>query len=167
MEKSLFWDSSDDDRVLIAEDFLSYFSVMISPGIFPSIADNLKVLPGSGLSVVVSPGRASLENARLYQLDSPKTLPVSPDMSFPRINRVVVRCDKINREITAEILQGTPAANPSPPTLTRNVSVWELCLANVYIPGNAGGVAPGNITDTRLDQSLCGVVNSLVGAVYE
>jgi len=167
MEKSLFWNSSDDDRVLMAEEFLLYFSVMISEGIFPCIADNLKVLPGNGLNIVVSVGSASLEMARLYHNDSPKTLPIAPDIALPRINRVVVRCDKINRVTTAEILTGTPATNPVPPPLTRDVSVWELCLADIHVPANASAISAGNIIDTRLDPSLCGVVNSLVAAVYE
>jgi hypothetical protein len=64
-------------------------------------------------------------------------------------------------------VEGTPAAKPSPPDLTRNTDIYDLCLAEVSVPQAATEIVAANITDTRLNTALCGLVNSLVSAVYE
>ncbi|MFU1798748.1 hypothetical protein ACM1RC_33310, partial [Paenibacillus azoreducens] len=53
-------------------------------------------------------------------------------------------------------------SNPSPPNLTRSGSVYEISLAQVRVNANSTIVKPGNIKDERLDQTVCGLVNSLV-----
>ena len=53
------------------------------------------------------------------------------------------------------------------PALTRNADVHELGLADVTIPQAATAVNVANISDTRLNNNLCGLINSLVSAVYE
>ena len=51
--------------------------------------------------------------------------------------------------------------------LTRNNDVWELGIADIAVGKGVVSLSSGNITDTRLNASLCGLVNSLVSAVYE
>ena len=87
------------------------------------------------------------------------------DGVYPRIDRVVVKLNIIDREIVLAVLTGTPSASPTAPLLTRTSDVYELCLAEIEIP--QGAVTVGEITDTRLDTELCGLVGSLVSAVYE
>ncbi|MFT8887771.1 MAG: hypothetical protein ABF904_03040 [Ethanoligenens sp.] len=60
-------------------------------------------------------------------------------------------------------LQATPMA----PALTRTSDVYEIGIADMLIPAAATLIAANNITDTRLNTSLCGLVNSLITAVYE
>jgi len=47
--------------------------------------------------------------------------------------------------------------------LTRNASVWELGLANLFIAKNTTTITQTRITDTRLDSDRCGVVASIIG----
>ena len=54
------------------------------------------------------------------------------------------------------MLKGTAASAPVQPTLTRNDAVFEIALANIYIPVNATTISDERITDTRADTSRCG-----------
>jgi len=167
MQKSGFFNSSGGDRIYNAADFASYFGKLVSNGIFYAAANNLQVTAASGMSVSVQAGAAWI-NGYSYENTSPLTLTLATaDGVNPRIDRVVVRWSAINRSIILAVITGSAAATPAVPALTRNNDVWELGLADIAVAKGAVSIAAGNITDTRLNTSLCGLVNSLVSAVYE
>jgi len=85
----------------------------------------------------------------------------------PRIDRVVVRFSAVERGIHLEVLTGTPAEIPAAPVLTRSNDTYELGIADILVPKGSVTVTALNIIDTRLNTTLCGLVNSLVTAVYE
>lgn len=163
----MFFNSSGGDRVYNATDFASYFGKLVSNGIFYAAANNLQVSAASGMGVSVQAGAAWI-NGYSYENTSPLSLAIpTADGVNPRIDRVVVRWSAVNRGINIVIKSGTAAANPAAPALTRNNDVWELGLADIAVAKGAVSIVAGNITDTRLNTSLCGLVNSLVSAVYE
>jgi hypothetical protein len=65
------------------------------------------------------------------------------------------------------VLTGAANPNPAPPTLTRTPEVYELGIANILVPAGVITIPPANTTDTRADPTVCGLVNSLVAAVYQ
>jgi hypothetical protein len=167
MERSGFFNSSGGDRVYDATDFARYFGGLVSNGVFWAAASNLRVSPGASVSVSVAPGSAWI-NGYSYENTSPLALTLeTPHGVNPRIDRVVLRLSMPERRIYAAVKTGTPAALPEPPDLTRTSDVYELALADVTVPRAAVSLASGNIADQRQNQSLCGLVNSLVSAVYE
>ena len=167
MEKSGFFNSSGGDRTYDAADFAAYFGSLVTNGIFYSDPANLQVTPGSGLAVSIAPGSAWIGGYRYENTEALSKTLATANGSYPRIDRIVIRWSLLNRNIMAEILTGTAAATPSAPALTRSPDVYELCIAELLVPQAATQVTAGNITDTRLNTSLCGSVNSLVTAVYE
>ena len=65
--------------------------MFIGNGVFGSPTNQLKVIPGSGLSVIVSEGWAFI-NGNWYHNDSPKSLAVTANTSgSQRIDSVKVR----------------------------------------------------------------------------
>jgi len=167
MQKSGFFNSSGGDRIYNAADFASYFGKLVSNGIFYAAANNLQVTAASGMGVSVQAGAAWI-NGYSYENTSPLTLTLTTaDGVNPRIDRIVVRWSAINRSITLAVITGSASATPAIPALTHNNDVWELALADIAVAKGAVSIATGNITDTRLNTSLCGLVNSLVSAVYE
>lgn len=167
MEKSGFFNSSDGDRVYDAADFAAYFGNLVSNGVFYASATNLQATPGNGLAVSVAAGSAWINGYRYENTDDLNLPLTTANGSNPRIDRIVVRLSQVSRSIQLAIVDGTPAATPSAPALTRTSDVYELGIADVLIPAAATSIATNNITDTRLNTSLCGLVNSLVTAVYE
>lgn len=167
MEKSGFFNSSGGDRVYDATDFARYFGCLATNGVFWASASNLRVSPGAGVSVTVAPGSAWI-NGYSYENTSPLALALeTPHGVNARIDRVVLRLSMPERRIYAAIKTGTPATMPGPPELTRTSDVYELALADVTVPRAAVSLATSNVADQRLNQNLCGLVNSLVSAVYE
>nr|DAT88720.1 MAG TPA: Receptor Binding Protein [Caudoviricetes sp.] len=167
MEKSGFFNSSDGDRVYDATDFAAYFGSLVSNGVFYASATNLQATPGNGLAVSVAAGSAWINGYRYENTDDLNLPLTTANGSNPRIDRIVVRLSQVSRSIQLAVVDGTPAATPSTPALTRTSDIYELGIADVLIPAAATSIATNNITDTRLNTSLCGLVNSLVTAVYE
>jgi len=167
MEKSGFFNSSSGDRIYDATDFAAYFGDLVSNGIFYRNTDNLRVGVAVGMQVLVQPGSAWI-NGYHYVNTTPLDLPIATaDGVNPRIDRVVLRWSNVGREISLAVLTGTPAPTPSPPNLTRNTDTWELGIATVFVVRGAVVIEAGNISDTRMSPTVCGLVNSLVSAVYE
>ncbi len=167
MEKSGFFNSSSGDRIYDAVDFAAYFGSLVTNGVFYQVATNLQVSPGSGLGVSVAAGSAWINGYR-YENTGALNMPLTTaNGSNPRIDRIVVRLSQVSRNIQLAVITGTAAATPVAPALTRTSDVYELGIADVLVPTAATSIIANNITDTRLNTNLCGLVNSLVSAVYE
>lgn len=167
MEKSGFFNSSGGDRVYDATDFAAYFGSLVSNGIFYKTADNLKVVAATGMTVTVQPGAAFING---YNYRNTTTLDIQLNTASgvnPRIDRVVLRWSNVNRNIQLAVKTGAAATVPSPPDLTRTDDAYELGIADITVAQGAVSVTNDNISDTRLNTNLCGLVNSLISAVYE
>lgn len=134
-------------------------------GVFLSPSTSLQVLQNEDMTVLVKEGAANV-NGRHFMEESDRVLTVqAADAGLDRIDTVALRLnlDMSALNIDLYILKGTAAATPSAPTLTRNASVWELGLANLFITKGVVTITQERITDTRLDSERCGVVASIVG----
>ena len=167
MEKSGFFNSSGGDRVYSATDFAAYFGKLVSNGIFYASGTNLQVTPGSGMALSVAAGSAWI-NGYSYENTDSLTLNLATASGVnPRIDRVVVRFSAVERRIYLAVLTGTPAETPTAPALIRSNDTFELGLTDILVPKGSVTISAINLTDTRLSTALCGLVNSLVTAVYE
>ena len=63
-----------------------------------------------------------------------------------------------NRSLSIELKENTT-------TLRRDSDVWELQIASIHVKQNAMAINQSDITDTRLDSSVCGVVTSVINQV--
>jgi hypothetical protein len=167
MEKSGFFNSSGGDRVYNASDFAAYFGKLVSNGIFYATATNLQVIAATGMKVAVQAGSAWINGYAYENTDTLELELATASGVNPRIDRMVVRWSAVNREIRLAILTGVAAASPVAPELTRTNDVYELGIADIAVAKGTVAITAGSITDTRLHTSLCGLVNSLVSAVYE
>ncbi|MEK5215319.1 hypothetical protein [Psychrobacillus sp. FSL H8-0487] len=162
-EEFFMFDSVDADREVTAADFAKYYHELLTNGVFyRNNLPSLKVAKSVGLVSNIEIGAAFVEGY-LYRNTAPiDLLHATGNASFPRIDRVVVRLNRniANRDIRVVIKQGIPATTPLVPALERNDLVYELSLAQVRV--NAGTPAIATVIDERLDQSLCGVVSSIV-----
>lgn len=69
------------------------------------------------------------------------------------------------KDITLNVISGEAKATPIPPEVERTGKIKELSLATVYVEKNATSITQENITDTRLDTEVCGVVSVLIDQV--
>lgn len=163
MAESYFpFNSVDGDRVYKAEDFRNYFAQFIGNGVFYANANALKVTENGGMQVAVNAGAGWVAGAG-YINDSTLALTLAnADGALNRIDRVVLRCSYTERSIYVAVLQGAYSAQPVAPDLTRSADKYELALADVYVAAGATSITQTNITDQRLNTSLCGIVTGLI-----
>ncbi|GHU68359.1 hypothetical protein FACS1894184_10170 [Clostridia bacterium] len=162
----MFFNSSGDDRIYDAQNFAEYFGQLVSNGVFYAAPDNLLVTPGSGMKVKVAVGSAFISGYLLVNTSDLELTLATAHGAQPRIDRIVVRWSLPDREMTIAVLTGAPAAQPAATALTRNSSIYELGIADVLVPAAALTIPAANITDTRVNPTLCGLVSSHVSAVY-
>lgn len=162
-----FFDSVTGDRRYTADDISNYFLKLISNGVFASPSNAMQVQATTGMTVNVSAGWGFINckwinNSSAY----PLTLDAS-SLSQNRIDRIVLRLDTSfnGRCITIEVKKGTNAANPVPPTLTREGDIYELSLAQIYVAAEASSISQADITDERPDTSVCGWVTGLINQI--
>jgi len=163
MEKYSFFNSVSGDREYNASDFAEYFKQFLQSGIFPNPSTSLQVLANDNYVVSVQPGTAIVEGYMYYTDGKDLTLDVA-DGVLNRTDLMVVQLDIPNRKIETMVKKGVPATNPVPPLVERTDSIYELALAEIHIGKNAAGISQMNITDTRMDSSRAGWVNSTIQA---
>ena len=165
MEKSSFFNSVSGDRVYRAEEWAEYFASFIGNGVFPVPSTSLQVVAGSGMAVAVKTGKAWINGYFYYNTsDLPVTL-ATADGVLNRIDRIVVRWDLTERKISVAVKSSAPATSPIAPALQRDADAYELCLADVLVGAGVTAISQANITDRRLDGSLCGVVAGVVDQI--
>lgn len=155
------------DRTYNAEDVTSYLSALVGGGVIPTPSSSLQVTAAGGNMVVnVQPGQGFWTDGRKIVNTSVVPLTLAPsDVVNPRIDRVVMYCDYVERSVGLEVVTGTPASSPAAPALVRNVERYEYSLATVLVNANVTSVTQSNITDTRADSTVCGWVTGLIQQV--
>ena len=151
-----------------AADVAAYLAGLTS-GVF-SGAEDFPVTAAGGLTVTVGAGRGWVHPSRFTGYSITKreadtlTLPLA-DPSLPRIDRIVMRYDAGARAASLQVLQGTASSTPTAPAISRTELTYDLCLAEIARPAGSTSISTGQITDTRLDEALCGLVRDGVTGI--
>ena len=151
-----------------AADVAAYLAGLTS-GVF-SGAEDFPATAAGGLKVTVGAGRGWVHPSRFTGYSITKreadtlTMPLA-DPSLPRIDRIVMRYDAGARAASLQVLQGTASSTPTPPAISRTELIYDLCLAEITRPAGSTAVTTGQITDTRLDEKLCGIVRDGVTGI--
>ena len=165
MEKSSFFNSVSHDRTYRAEDWAEYFASFIGNGVFPVPSTGLQVVVDNGMNLLLKAGKAWI-NGYFYNNTSDLTITIgTADGQLNRIDRIVVRWDLTNRIISAEVKSSAYSASPTAPALQRDADIYELALADVYVGAGVTTITQSNITDQRLNTSLCGIVAAVVDQI--
>ena len=151
-----------------AADVAAYLAGLTS-GVFSS-AEDFPVTAAGGLKVTVGAGRGWVHPSRFTGYSITKreadtlTMPLA-DPSLPRIDRIVMRYDAGARAASLQVLQGAASSTPTAPAISRTELIYDLCLAEITRPAGSTSITTGQITDTRLDEALCGIVRDGVTGI--
>lgn len=151
-----------------AADVAAYLAGLTS-GVFSS-AEDFPVTAAGGLKVTVGAGRGWVHPSRFTGYSITKresdtlTMPLA-DPSLPRIDRIIMRYDAGARAASLQVLQGTASSTPTAPAISRTELIYDLCLAEITRPAGSTSITTGQITDTRLDEALCGLVRDGVTGI--
>lgn len=145
-----------------ADDASGYLATRQS-GVYSAEEDFAVSISGE-LSLTVSAGQAWVRPSRFKGrsiiMEQPTTLTLTAaDPVRTRIDRVVLRYDAAARQTRLQVLEGTPdSASPTAPAITRTALVYDLCLAEITRPAGSTAITAANLTDTRADEDVCGVM---------
>lgn len=152
------------DRAETSDLFRLLFANLVSSGVLATPGDCFKVNADTGLTVRIRPGFAMINGAFAYDAEESTVTLAAANANLPRIDRVVLRCNYLNRLCEIITKTGTPASTPAAPELLQPASgdYYELCLATVRVEAGATSVTQSAITDTRGDSSVCGFITQLI-----
>ena len=152
-----------------SDDASGYLATRTS-GVY-SADEDFAVTPGGGLTVTVSAGHAWVRpdrwKGRSIQMTKPEQLVLTDaDPTRTRIDRIVLRYDAANRRTRLLLLEGTPDSdNPTAPDISRTALLYDLCLAEIRRTAGSTAITSADITDTRLDEDVCGLMRDGVTGI--
>lgn len=137
--------------------------------------NNAAVKAAGGMAVTVSDGVGWITNSDADGVvwwnstnkdsGSPLSLTLSAaDAALDRIDRIIVEWKTTGYADLPEIkvLEGTAAITAAAPALTNSDALRQLSLARVSIKAGATSITAADITDERLNPTVCGLVTEQV-----
>lgn len=161
-----FYNSMNGDRKYDAVQLSSIFDGVIRDGVFQSIGGYLATKPGTGMQVIVAPGKAWFDHTwTVNDADLPLEIAKS-DLTLSRYDAVVLETDatKAVRENSIKVIKGTPASSPQKPALTNAGDVHQHPLAYILVPGGSSSIQVQNI-EIMVGKTECPFVTSILESV--
>nr|DAF18378.1 MAG TPA: Receptor Binding Protein [Caudoviricetes sp.] len=87
------------------------------------------------------------------------------DTTLPRVDRIVLQFDVDANASAVKLKPGTPSAAPEPPAIQQNHRQYELGLATLNVPAGTASITVANLTDTRTDEDVCGIMRDGVTGI--
>jgi hypothetical protein len=146
-----FYDSVSSDRVYNAEQMGRMFDGVLQDGIFAFEGNALEVIEYSGMTVQVESGRAWFNHTWTLNDANLDVVVPTAHATLNRIDIVYLETNK-NSAVRAnkiDILEGTPASSPVPPTLATGPEQYQYALAHIYVGAGVTSIYTANITDKR------------------
>lgn len=144
-----------DGRGYTATDLYRLIGLLVGNGVYMN--ELAPTATNENMSITHGVGHAWI-NGVAYWNTTPFVLDIATaDGSLNRYDSLMLRLDLSVNEAYAVIVQGAYATSPTPPACTRNAETFDLKLCDIYVPAGCTKITQDQITDTRLDSSVCGV----------
>lgn len=153
------------DRAYSADDLREVYETFFSDGVFlTQDGGAFKVSPDTGMTVVVAPGKCCIKGTVGWEDEERKLILQASASDLDRIDTVVLRWNTNTeaRSIDLYVKTGVAAEAPKRPELTRNDSVYELGLADIFVAKETASIVRQRVTDTRMESLRCGAVTPLL-----
>ena len=144
-----FYNSSNGDRRINAEQMSAIFDGIINDGIFASVGTAFAVEADIGNTIKIGVGRAWFNSTWIYN-DSPLYLTAEDsEVLQDRYDAVVIDVDRTEsvRWADIKIIKGTPSTSPTYPTLNNTTLHHQYPLAYILRKANSTEIKQTNITN--------------------
>lgn len=151
-----------------AEDVGTYLCTRTS-GVYAKDTNYAVSITGAR-ELTVAPGLAwiNYEDFKGVSVCSREAVPLdvpAADTTLPRVDRIVLQFDADANASAIKIKPGTPSAAPEPPAIQQNHRQYELGLATLTVPAGTASITAANLTDTRADEDVCGIMRDGVTGI--
>lgn len=159
MANAYFYNSNNGDRLYDADSFSDWLKKFFTTGVFTG---DLQVLESSGMQVAVQTGYANIKG-KVKFFDEATYLDVNnANATYDRIDTVVVERNDTDRDFSLKVVAGSATDTPTATAPVREGNIYQLVLAEIYVKAGVTAITQADITDKRLDSSVCGIVASTV-----
>ena len=158
-----FFNSKNHDRLYDATQISTLFEGLINDGVYQGVGNIFKVSASNGMNVTVDTGRAWFNNTWTRN-DALIVLTVpTAEQVLKRIDAVVIEVNSLEtvRNNSIKIVKGTPASNPSKPSLTKNDDVHQYPLAYITVDPNVTVITQQKIQNA-VGTSACPFVTGII-----
>ena len=144
-----------------AEDVATYLCTRTS-GVYAKDSNFAASITGTR-QVTIAPGLAWMNYDDFKGVsvcsreDTVLTVP-DADNTLNRVDRVVLQFDTASNLTAIRLKTGTPAVAAQPPDILQNHNQYELGLCTISVPAGSAAITAANLTDTRADEDICGVM---------
>ena len=151
-----------------AEDVATYLCTRTS-GVYSKDSNFAASITGTR-QVTIAPGLAWINYDDFKGVsvcsreDTVLTVP-DADNTLNRMDRVVLQFDTSSNLTAIRLKTGTPAVAAQPPDILQNHNQYELGLCTISVPAGSAAVTSADITDTRLDETVCGLMRDGVTGI--
>ena len=157
-----------DGPTYFAEDVATYLCTRTS-GVYAKETNFAVSITGSR-ELTVAPGLAwmnydDFKGISVCSRESAVLEVPAADNTLGRIDRVVLQFDTDANLTALKLKPGVPSADPQPPAILQNHRQYELGLATIAVPAGSASISQANLTDTRADETVCGVMRDGVTGI--
>ena len=151
-----------------AEDVATYLCTRTS-GVYAKDSNFAASITGTR-QVTIAPGLAWMNYDDFKGVsvcsreDTVLTVP-DADNTLNRVDRVVLQFDTASNLTAIRLKTGTPAVAAQPPDILQNHNQYELGLCTISVPAGSAAITAADVTDTRADEDICGVMRDGVTGI--
>lgn len=151
-----------------AEDVATYLCTRTS-GVYAKDSNFAASITGTR-QVTIAPGLAWMNYDDFKGVsvcsreDTVLTVP-DADNTLNRVDRVVLQFDTASNLTAIRLKTGTPAVAAQPPDILQNHNQYELGLCTISVPAGSAAISAADVTDTRADEDICGVMRDGVTGI--
>lgn len=151
-----------------AEDVATYLCTRTS-GVYAKNSNFAASITGTR-QVTIAPGLAWMNYDDFKGVsvcsreDTVLTVP-DADNTLNRVDRVVLQFDTASNLTAIRLKTGTPAVAAQPPDILQTHNQYELGLCTISVPAGSAAISAADVTDTRADETVCGVMRDGVTSI--
>lgn len=159
LEHAFFYASENHDRIYNAASFEYWLKKFFTTGVFTG---DLQVTANDDMTVSLAGGYANVDGKVKFFEQSQKLQLETAHATYDRIDSIVIERNDSDRDVNAKVVTGGYSSNPTPLVPVRENGVYQLVVAQISVVHGAVKITQADITDTRTDTELCGVVAGTV-----
>lgn len=161
-EYAFFYKSENGDRVYDDTSFEHWLKRFFTSGVF---LNDLQVKANGDMTVTVGSGYVNADGkVKVYENETILSLNTAGG-TYPRIDSIVLERNDAERDIILKVITGGYSSAPVAHTPVREDGIYQLVIAQILVGAGAVAITQANITDTRANTELCGIVASTVDQI--
>lgn len=162
MSYVFFYKSVNGDRVYDDTSFEHWLKKFFTSGVF---LNDLQVTANNDMTVTVGTGYTNIDGkVKIFESETPLIIETA-GASYPRIDSIVLERNDTERDILLKVIKGGYSSEPVAHVPVRQDGVYQLVIAEILVNAGAVKVTQADITDTRSNTELCGIVAGAVDQI--